>query len=154
MSADSPEILERVLDQALQLTGELLDALRRERQALVARTLPELEHITTEKARLCQELDSVLARLGPPPLGERIAALPHPWRERLEAGHRRLGELAAQTQKCNAVNGRIVHRSQQSVRELMHLMSGTDTDPLYSAQGYRAQGNSLSRTPGTAIAKA
>ena len=154
MSVDSPEVLEKVIDEALQLANELFETLRGERQALVARALPELERLTAEKARLCRQLDAAAARLGPAPLGEQIAALPPTSRGRLEPKHQLLHELAARTRKWNAVNGKIVHRSQQLVRELMHLMSGTDTDPLYSAQGYRAQGTSLSRSPGTAIAKA
>jgi flagellar biosynthesis/type III secretory pathway chaperone len=136
------------------LSRELLDVLARERQALVNRALPELDGITAEKARLCSNLDAAVADLGPIPLRRQIDAFPSSRRQTLEPMHQRLLDLAAETQKCNAVNGKIVHRSQQSVRELMHLMSGTDTDPLYSSQGYRSQGPSLGSTTGPAITKA
>ncbi|HEX7035348.1 MAG TPA: flagellar export chaperone FlgN [Pseudomonadales bacterium] len=154
MSSPSPEIVERTLNDLERFTEELLEVLHDERQALVTRSLPDLERLTAEKARLCQQLDAAVAGLGALTLDQQIGALPAPCRGRLEPRRERLRELAAEVQKCNAVNGKIVHRSQQSVRELMHLMSGTDTEPLYSAQGYRAQGTSLGRSPGTAIAKA
>lgn len=154
MSSPSPETLERLIGDLECFTAELLEVLRGERQALVARSLSDLERLTAEKARLCQQLDTAVAGLGAITLDEQVAALPAPWRGRLEPRREQLRELAAEVQKCNAVNGKIVHRSQQSVRELMHLMSGTDTEPLYSAQGYRAPGTTLGRSSGTAIAKA
>lgn len=154
MSSILPEIIERVLSDIERCTAELLEVLRDERQVLVARSLSELERLTAEKARLCQQLDAAVAGLGAVSLDEQIEALPPSWRSRLAPRREQLRALAAEVQKCNAVNGKIVHRSQQSVRELMHLMSGTDTEPLYSAQGYRAQGTPSGRSPGTAIAKA
>lgn len=142
------------MERIEQLSRELLDVLQRERRALVERTLAELDGLTAEKARLCSALDAAVAELGPTPLRRQIDEFPPSRRQVLEPVHQRLVELAAETQKCNAVNGKIVHRSQQSVRELMHLMSGTDTDPLYSSHGYRSQGPSLGRAPGPAITKA
>jgi flagellar biosynthesis/type III secretory pathway chaperone len=87
-------------------------------------------------------------------LREQIAALPESVRLMLEPAHAHLLELATKTRECNAVNGKILRRSQQSIRELMHLMSGKDTDALYSEQGYTAQGQPPARSQGTAIARA
>jgi flagellar biosynthesis/type III secretory pathway chaperone len=153
MSENTSEHLEGIIERVEQLSTTLLEVLHNERQALIARALPELQTLTDEKAELCGAMDAALADLGPTPLREQIAALPEARRTTLQLLHARLLESARSIQEWNAVNGKIVHRSQQSIRELMHLMSGTDTDALHSAL-YSAQGHSLTRSPGTAIAKA
>lgn len=154
MSENSPEVLDRIIQHLAELSLRLLDVLQSERRALIDRALPELEAATAEKGGLCRAIDAAAAELGPVPLRQQIDSVPAPHRARLTGGHERLQALVSDVQKCNAVNGKIVHRSQQSVRELMHLMSGTETDALYSAQGYKAQGPSLAGSPGTAIARA
>ena len=137
------------MERVAALSTALLEVLQDERQALIERSLPALQSLTDDKARLCTAMDVALADLGPVPLREQIATLPQDRRAMLEPLHARLLEAGRKIQEWNAVNGKIVHRSQQSVRELMYLMSGTDTDALYSAHGH-----SLTRSPGTAIAKA
>lgn len=154
MSENSSEVLDRIIQRLAELSLELLNVLQSERRALIDRALPKLEAITVEKGTLCRAIDAAAAELGPLPLRHQIAELAQPHRARLAAAHERLLELAGDVQKSNAVNGKIVHRSQQSVRELMRLMSGTETDALYSAQGYQAQRPSLAGAPGTAIARA
>jgi flagellar biosynthesis/type III secretory pathway chaperone len=154
MSENSSEALKSYTQHVEELSARLLEVLHGEKVALVQRSLTELDAITAEKAELCVAIDSALASLGSTPLRGQIAALPEPDRVALEPAHARLVDLAGKTQECNAVNGKIVRRSQQSVRELMHLMSGKDTDALYSEQGYTAQGQPQARSQGTAIARA
>lgn len=154
MSENSPEVLDRIIQRLAELSLRLRDVLQSERRALIDRAVPELEAVTAEKGNLCRTIDATVAELGPIPLRQQITALTEPDRARLAAAHEDLLALVRDVQNCNAVNGKIVHRSQQSVRALMHLMSGTETDALYSAQGYKAQGPSLAGAPGTAIARA
>ena len=141
--------VESTISSLLTLTDELNELLVREKAALIARDVPLLAELTEHKLLVCNQLDDATAALGDVPLGERIAGLAAPERERLEPLHRTLLERAAETQECNLVNGKIVHRSQQSVRELIQLMSGTDTETTY---GDRGQTQATGR--GSAIAEA
>lgn len=154
MSENLPENLKDAVQRLEELSGRLLVVLEAERQALVSRDLGELQTATGEKADLCAAIDTATAALGHTPLRAQISALPPEHRHALEPAHERLTNLVRRTQECNAVNGKVLHRSQQSVRELMHLMSGMDTGVLYSEQGYTDQGRTRSGAQGTAIAKA
>jgi flagella synthesis protein FlgN len=139
-------------DHIVALTGlsdELAKILSAEKDALVSRDLDALAKLTETKQQLCSQIERQLQELGPEPLSKRIAALPDAQRRRLDPLHRTLVERASEIQNYNAVNGKIVRRSQQSVRELLNLMSGTDDGPLYGQQG-----QALGSAQGTAIARA
>lgn len=139
-------------DQIIILTGlstQLVELLNAEKDALIDRDLEALTQLTHNKQQLCAQIEQQLHEMGPEPLSQRIAVLSETERRRLEPLHRTLVELARQTQDYNAVNGKIVRRSQQSVRELLNLMSGTDNGPLYGQQGH-----ALGSAQGTAIARA
>lgn len=154
MSEKSFEELRHAVRQLTQLSGALLDALERERRALVERSLTALSSATAEKAELCAAIERAGADLGPTPLRQQIAVLPEAQRSTLEPEHEALSALVRETRDCNTVNGKVLRRSQQSVRELMHLMSGTDSDVVYSEHGYTPQGKPLAGSQGSAIAKA
>lgn len=146
--------LDTTLNRLIALSETLLDLLDGERNALVARATDKLDALTARKAELCAAIESTAAELGARPLKEIIADLPASDRNRLEPLHVRLVTLVQRTQDLNAVNGKIIHRAQQSTRELMHLMSGTDTDTLYSGEGYTARGRRPGGPGGAAIARA
>lgn len=141
--------LEEHLRALCELSSALADLLETEREALVERDLEALRRVTEDKLRLCAGMDRQLQKMGPEPLSQRLGALPESSRAKLEPLHRTLLTEAARSRDSNAVNGKIIRRSQQSVRELLNLMSGTDTDLLYGEHGQaRAKGQ------GAAIARA
>jgi flagellar biosynthesis/type III secretory pathway chaperone len=49
--------------------------------------------------------------------------------------HTSLTTLAWECRHYNAVNGKVIHRSRQSVAELARILSGTDADSIYTARG-------------------
>jgi len=68
-------------------------------------------------------------------------------REKLEPLHTSLTTLAWECRHYNAVNGKVIHRSRQSVAELARILSGTDADSTYTARGTtRAFGDGMSIT--------
>jgi flagellar biosynthesis/type III secretory pathway chaperone len=56
-------------------------------------------------------------------------------RENLEPLHTSLTTLAWECRHYNAVNGKVIHRSRQSVAELARILSGADADSTYTARG-------------------
>ena len=56
-------------------------------------------------------------------------------RERYEPLHTSLTTLAWECRHYNAVNGKVIHRSRQSVAELARILSGSDGDSIYTARG-------------------
>lgn len=141
--------LEAQIRALRELSAALAELLEKEQRALIDRDLDGLHRITDEKLQICGQMERVLQEMGPEPLTERLAALPEASRAKLEPLHRSLLAEAARSRDSNAVNGKIIRRSQQSVRELLNLMSGTDTDLLYGEHGQaRAKGQ------GAAIARA
>ena len=56
-------------------------------------------------------------------------------RQNLEPLHTSLTTLAWECRHYNAVNGKVIHRSRQSVAELARILSGTDADSTYTARG-------------------
>jgi len=142
--------LETRVNALTELFSHLLDCLESERTALRARSLDSLHDATETKARACASIESALGALGAP-LAELIEAVEPTSRTRLDALHRQVRELAREAKDSNAVNGRIIHRSQQSVRDLISILGDNHQDELYGEQGvFRS---SLSAR-GSAIAQA
>jgi flagellar biosynthesis/type III secretory pathway chaperone len=131
------------------LTEQLNDVLALERAALTDRDLAALTEATDNKVTVCKQIESATRDLGPLPLSEQLASLDAVDRAALEPLHKKLVAVSEKSREYNAVNGKIVHRSQQSVRELIKLMSGTDADLLYGESG-----QTLVKAKRTAIAKA
>ena len=146
MSENSIEDQIRILTE---LTERLNDVLTVERAALTDRDLAALADVTDNKVNLCRQIEIATQALGPTPLSEQIAQLQQANRSALEPLHKTLVAATDKSREYNAVNGKILHRSQQSVRELIKLMSGTDTDLLYGQRG-----QTMAKAQGTAIAKA
>jgi len=145
----SENLIEEQILTLIEVSTQLVELLKVEKDALVDQDLEALAQLTENKQQLCAQVEQQLQAVGPEPMSQRIAGRPEAERKRLYPLHKTLIELARQIQDYNAVNGKIVRRSQQSVRELLNLMSGTDNGPLYGQQGH-----ALGSAQGTAIARA
>lgn len=136
MAADPTSILERLLP----LLNHLVTVLGEERSALEARDANRITETSERKNMLATELARVQAELP----GGLPAAFPE-----AEPVHSSVRSLLAECHHQNLVNGRIVRRSQQSIRELARILTGHEAEPLYDARGSRR-----SSPYGTAITEA
>ena len=130
-------------------TARLCELLQRERRALIGRDHQQLQQILDDKRDVCADIDRYSQALGPVPLPEQLESCSGQERTELDRLHTSLLELADRAQEYNAVNGKIVRRSQQSVRDLIHIISGMDAEVLYGHQG-----QTMASAQGTAIARA
>ena len=137
------------LEALVALSDGLCELLLTERQALTDRDPSSLQTILDAKRAKCGEIEEMTLALGATPLSQQIQDAPGALRKELEHLHTSLLEQADRAQEYNAVNGKIVRRSQQSVRDLIHLISGMDAELLYGDQG-----QTMATAQGTAIAKA
>ena len=145
----SENLIERQLKTLIELSSNLNTVLNAERRSLAERDLQALAQATEEKTAVCRQIDTAVADLGPTPLSEQLAAQDPGLQRVLRPLHEKLTELAEVNRDYNAANGKILHRSQQSVRELISLLSGAEAEPLYEPSGQTA-----ARSHGSAIAKA
>lgn len=134
----NPDIdVESVSTRIIALIGqfqELLSCLEQERSSLRRRELISLHDATEAKARVCANIESAMTAFGEP-IPDLIARAAKADRSRLDALHNTLRDLAREAQDSNAVNGKIIHRSQQSVRDLISILGDTHRDVLYGEQG-------------------
>lgn len=112
-------------------------------------TSQQLQQIIDAKRSKCADIERQTLALGNTPLPEQARSADTSVLPELEQLHTSLLAKADQAQEYNAVNGKIVHRSQQSVRDLIHLISGMDAELLSGNQG-----QSMASAKETAIAKA
>ena len=130
------------------LQESLIGTLEQEREALRNRSFELLGKATEQKLAVCQQIEASLQAL-PAPVADLIDGAPEDSQPELELHHTRLCELAREAKDLNAVNGKIISRSQQSVRELIGALNGHDAHALYGAQGTSARGHAAN---GPAIA--
>ena len=134
---DSKHSIEESLARLISLYESLAEALAEERAGLAAQDLTEIAKAAEAKAAACGAIETITAELGPVPLSEQIVTLATarqaPAAELLST----LREIAADNRQSNITNGKILHRSQHVVRELIGLLSGVgpDTQLLYAASG-------------------
>ena len=121
----------------------LLSLLDRERAAITAHDGAALDALVAEKNQLCQDIAALLAQA--PELTARQNV------DELEEDHKTLLDLAQTARDSNLVNGKILHRSQQSVREILSILSGKRLDGLYGQSG---QQSAVPEPGSTAIARA
>jgi len=142
------ELKEQIV--AITQAGDALsNLLVAERTALAQRDLDALTKIVGEKQTLCGQIESLSQAFSLTGIEQQIATAREAERQNLAQLHSSLQASARRAQEYNAVNGKILQRSQQSTRELMHLISGTDTDLLYGERG-----RTSATVKGTAIASA
>ncbi|MCV6620875.1 MAG: flagellar protein FlgN [Cellvibrionaceae bacterium] len=142
-SASSMAIADLV-DQDLTSSLALLHLLEKEQEALQERDHEYLRELLEEKTALLNTLDS-----GSLQRAEILKELQQPndqfaWESLIEAmgdddlkDHwQSLKDTIAQCQQLNEINGKIIARSQQTVRSLMQLIRGEDgKQGLYNASG-------------------
>jgi flagellar biosynthesis/type III secretory pathway chaperone len=143
------EDLRNCLTGLIADSDALCELLLAERQALIERDSQSLQQIVDARPSKCAGIERQTLALGKTPSPEQIDSADPGAIPEFEHLHTSLLAKADQAQEYNAVNGKIVHRSQQSVRDLIHLISGMDAELLY---GY--QGQTMATAKGTAIAKA
>jgi len=152
-SNDCAELIQQ-LEQLSRRFSNLLQLLKQERSALMLSHLEELEQLSEQKSQLTREIQKQEAHLAaylepeaadplhtprPIALGSRL----HQWikrqssydQQKLEPVHTSLGTVMEECKLHNTVNGKIVHRSQQTVSELLRILHGTAGESLYDAQG-------------------
>ncbi len=128
----------------------LVGTLENERAALRAHSYEQLGQATDQKAALCAEIEARMSAL-PCPLADLLSSADADNRENLDLLHNNLCEVAREAKDFNAVNGKIISRSQQSVRELIGVINGYEPNALYGAHGTALHGHS---SGGPAIANA
>jgi len=149
LSKDQFENLRDCLVTLIADSDELCDLLLAEQPALVARDSQQLQQIIDAKRSKCADVKRQTLALGNTLLPKQLRSADPSVLPELEHLHTSLLAKADQAQEYNAVNGKIVHRSQQSVRDLIHLISGMDAELLSGNQG-----QTMASAKETAIAKA
>lgn len=138
-----------LLNDDIGAIRRLLELIDEEFQALTERDLPRLEQLLgkkqpllaqlsshgTERSRLLVSLQLTADRAGLETLASRSAL-----GAELLARSDELNALLEQCQSANLRNGRIVHTSQASVRNVLGILrGGSDTPNLYDSRGGTAK---------------
>ena len=121
--------LEQLVEQ-LEMFNELL---RAEQKALRDRDTLGLE--ATSEAKLA--LGQALTGLSLGDMLDQIAAMPAETRQTCEALHTKAVELARSARDSNTVNGIILRRTQQSLGEVINILSGRTQNALYDPDGQK-----------------
>ena len=131
-SSDIDRELATLLEADFRALIALLDT---EREALINHDAEALQNCVGTKNEVCQRIASSLASPGGKTLAQAIAGRSP---EELDTDHKRLEtlvNLARSARDANLVNGKILHRSQQSLREILTILSGKTLDGLYGQTG-------------------
>lgn len=155
MTGPLRQTLEALVDQFTQLKSVLAD----ETDALDRRDPDALLTAAGEKhacaVQIGQLEERLMLELRGTPLRQMLVHAAADEREILEPLHTLLTTLAWQCRHYNAVNGKVIHRSRQSVAELARILSGTDADSIYTVRGTRQPyGTSLGTGDGQTISLA
>ena len=124
------EILSLLEQRADQLAKVLDD----ERLALEARDFDQLAHCAEEKLAACEALQA--DRFGPV-LTDTIASLPQEERVACASLHAAILKKIAALRGANLINGKVLNRSQHTLREIMNLINGRGEpkNTLYGESG-------------------
>ena len=135
MTSALQQTLERLIEQFSRLKQILAD----ESDALDRRDPDALLNAAGAKhacAVQIGQLEEQLNRdLDGAPLRDLLKGFDAYQRRIFEPLHTSLTTLAWECRHYNAVNGKVIHRSRQSVAELARILSGTDADSTYTARG-------------------
>jgi flagellar biosynthesis/type III secretory pathway chaperone len=132
LSADQVKAL---TERLIALFAALQEALINERSALQGDDAQGLQAAVDAKQATLNAIHEVAPGLRLDELGTLIAGLSPAERKETEPRHNLLVQQAAAAKEYNAVNGKIVRRSQQSVQGVLSLMTGTDDALTYSERG-------------------
>jgi len=133
---------------------ELENLLEKERTSLTTHDNVALSVVTEQKRLVCESIGSALK--ANPALTDLIrSADTNDYSgdncAELDVDHKILLDLARSARDSNLVNGKILHRSQQSLREILGILSGKSFDGLYGQSG---QQTAASGSSAYAIARA
>ena len=131
--------VETLLESARDLTQRLAQVLDLERAALVQRDMEQLREVLREK----DQLITLLARVetGQLDLDQLLAGATGRFpatadqRERLSRLQQELRRQVSACRDQNHVNGRLVQRAQQSVAEVLQVITGSAAPQTYTATG-------------------
>ncbi len=128
-------LIERLIGHATDLQG----ALESESDALAAADFQRIADAASHKDSITRALEhtqrSLEASLSGRSLRDTIAAASPSVHAELEPLHTLLKDRLDQCRHRNAVNGKVVHRSRQSIAELSRILTGTHAAPTYTATG-------------------
>ncbi len=136
-------MLQPTLEQLIEQFSRLLQILADESDALERRDPDALLSAAGTKhacaVQIGQLEDDLSRALNGTPLRSLLTLVSSSERDKLEPLHTLLTTLAWECRHYNAVNGKVIHRSRQSVAELARILSGTDADSTYTARGTKRQ---------------
>ena len=116
----------------LVVLQEMEQALNAEREALRNYNVDALVAAIEHKQSVCSALADPHYAL---PLSEQTRDLDPANAEKYAQDHKLALQLALELKDSNVVNGKIVARSQNSVRETLAILSGKNLDGLYGQTG-------------------
>ena len=137
------------LDALIEQFAQLHDHLISERAALRADDQELLQQAVSAKQLSLSAIHTLSKALEALAVPERIAAAPAAERPELEQRHSLLIQQATNAKEYNAVNGKIIARSQQSIKALTQLLNPSADELIYSDRG-----ETSGASGGTAFAKA
>ena len=120
------------LEELNNLLDTMQTVLLEEREALENRNVESLSQCTEQKNLV---LESLSATKFGTDLQAKIQELPEEQRTECETVHTETLSRLKEIQDFNLVNGKILNRSQNSIREILHLLSGRAPDGLYGESG-------------------
>ena len=127
------------VDQSLTELAALFErmdfVLAAERQALENHDLTALTEATEEKQAVCESLAEPKFTHA---LVEQIGKLEPQDRSECELAHKNIMSRARSIRDFNLVNGKVINRSQNVVREMINVLSGRDASGLYGESGQPA----------------
>ena len=100
-----------------------------------------LEQTSATKVALCTQLNNPDFFS----LQDAIATLQGADQANCEARHKKLIDEAQRLQDSNLVNGKIIGRTQYVVREILHILSGSNAEGLYGQTGQQNNANQRAR---------
>ncbi len=132
-------MLQPTLEQLIEQFALLKQVLADESDALERRDPDALLRAAGTKHECAVQIgrleDQMSRSLNGKSLRSALAHLDQAERDKLEPLHTSLTTLAWACRHYNAVNGKVIHRSRQSVAELARILSGTNADSTYTARG-------------------
>lgn len=129
--------LQALLEQMSALLQDMHQALADERAALEGSDVEALADATARKTEVCEALAQ--PRYGQD-LHDAMLALSAAEREKLEPHHNSVLTQAANVRDSNLVNGKVIARSQNNLREILHLLGGKSIEGLYGQSGQPTAG--------------
>lgn len=139
MTEAAPGELGALIERLIGHAGDLQNALQSETDALAAADFQLIADAAAHKDGITRALEhtqrALEVALRGRTLRDTIATASPAVQAELEPLHTLLKDRLEQCRHRNAVNGKVVHRSRQSIAELSRILTGTHAAPTYTANG-------------------